>query len=136
MRPNVIVMGVAVWQKFRQHPKVISAVYAMGGNAATGGTASKQQVAALFEVEEVIVGEIALENARLRAERVAQFVKNHMGDDWRREFNGQVHTPESLSAIILAHLIREAEPQIGPIPSAVISQARRRSSSGAPIRLP
>ena len=33
-----------------------------------------------------------------------------MGDEWRREINGQTHTPESVSAIILAHVVREAEP--------------------------
>ncbi len=90
-----------------------------------------------FDEHEVIVGEIALENARVHADRVVQFVKSHMGDDWKREINGKVHTPESLSAIILAHLVREAEPQIGQIPSAVItvpayfSEKRRRSTQQA-----
>lgn len=90
-----------------------------------------------FDDDEVIVGDIALENARVHADRVVQFVKSHMGDDWKREINGEVHTPESLSAIILAHLVREAEPQIGQIHSAVItvpaffSEKRRRSTQQA-----
>jgi molecular chaperone DnaK len=90
-----------------------------------------------FDDTEVIVGDIALENAKLRPDRVVQFVKNHMGDDWRREIDGQVHTPESVSAIILAHLVREAEAQIGAIPSAVItvpayfSEKRRRATQQA-----
>src|SRR4051812_42767722 len=67
-----------------------------------------------FDDEEVIVGDIALEHAQVRADRVVQFIKNQMGEDWRRRINGQDHPPESLSAIILAHLLREAEPQIGP----------------------
>jgi molecular chaperone DnaK len=90
-----------------------------------------------FDDHEVIVGDIALENAKVRADRVVQFVKSHMGDDWRREINGRIHTPESLSAIILAHLVREAEPQIGRIPSAVITvpayftEKRRRATQQA-----
>ncbi len=90
-----------------------------------------------FDESEVIVGEIALENAKLHADRVVQFVKSHMGDDWRKEIGGRVHTPESLSSIILAHLVREAEPQIGPVPSAVITvpayftEKRRRATQQA-----
>ena len=90
-----------------------------------------------FDDDEIIVGDIALQQAKLRADRVAQFIKVHMGDDWKREFRGEVHTPESLSAIILAHLVREAEPQIGPINSAVITvpafftEKRRRATQQA-----
>lgn len=90
-----------------------------------------------FDDDEVIVGDIALQQARLRADRCVQFIKVHMGDDWKQEFGGQVHTPESLSAIILAHLVREAEPQIGPVKSAVITvpayftEKRRRATQQA-----
>jgi molecular chaperone DnaK len=90
-----------------------------------------------FDESEVIVGDIALENAKIHADRVVQFVKCHMGDDWRKEIGGRIHTPESLSAMILAHLVRESEPQIGAIPSAVItvpayfSEKRRRATQQA-----
>lgn len=90
-----------------------------------------------FDDAEVIVGDIALQQSKLRADRVVQFVKIHMGEDWRREIGGTIHTPESLSALILAHLIREAEPQIGAIPSAVITvpayftEKRRRATQQA-----
>lgn len=90
-----------------------------------------------FEDEEVIVGDIALQNAKVRADRVVQFIKVHMGDEWNREIQGRSHTPESLSAMILAHLVREAEPQIGPIRSAVITvpafftEKRRRATQQA-----
>lgn len=90
-----------------------------------------------FDEQDVIVGDIALQQAKLHSERIVQFIKIHMGDEWKREFNGQVHTPESLSGIILAHLIREAEPQIGPVPSAVITvpayftEKRRRATQQA-----
>jgi molecular chaperone DnaK len=90
-----------------------------------------------FDDSEVVVGEIAQEQALTRADRVVQFIKVHMGDEWRREINGRVHTPESISAIILAHLVREAEAQIGPISQAVITvpayftEKRRRATQQA-----
>lgn len=90
-----------------------------------------------FDEDEIIVGEVALSQAKLAADRVAQFVKVHMGDNWRREYNGKIHTPESISALILGQLIREATPQIGPIKSAVITvpayftERRRRATQQA-----
>ena len=90
-----------------------------------------------FDDDEVIVGDIALQQARMHPERVVQFIKVHIGDDWSRKFNGIDHTPESISAIILAHLLREAEPQIGPVTSAVITvpafftEKRRRATQQA-----
>lgn len=90
-----------------------------------------------FGDDEIIVGELALQQAKLDADRVAQFIKVHMGDDWRKEYGKHVHTPESLSAIILGYLVREAEPQIGPIRKAVITvpayftEKRRRATQQA-----
>ncbi|MDA1012916.1 MAG: Hsp70 family protein [Planctomycetota bacterium] len=90
-----------------------------------------------FDDDEVIVGDFALQQAKLRADRIVQFVKVHMGDDWKFTIDGQVHTPESISAMILAHLIREAEFQLGKIDSAVITvpayftEKRRRATQQA-----
>jgi len=57
MRPNVLVLGQAVWSKLRTHPKVTAAVYPNGGNATGGGSAiAKQALADLFEMDEVLVG--------------------------------------------------------------------------------
>ena len=65
MRPNVLWMGQAVWTKFRSHPKVTAAIMAMGGNASVGGTlVSREAVAALFELDEVIVGRSFLNSAK------------------------------------------------------------------------
>lgn len=91
----------------------------------------------LFDEDEVIVGDIALEQAPLHPDRVVQFVKTNMGDEWRFQVNDETHTPESISGIILAHLVREAEPQIGQIESAVITvpayftEKRRRATEQA-----
>lgn len=58
VRPNVLVMGQAVWSKLRTHPKVTAAVYPTGGNATGGGSAvARQALADLFELEEVLVGQ-------------------------------------------------------------------------------
>jgi len=90
-----------------------------------------------FDEEEIIVGEMAVSQMSTDAARVAQFVKVHMGETWRQKFNGVEHTPESLSALIITHLLNEAEPQIGPIPSAVITvpaafnERRRRATQQA-----
>lgn len=53
MRPNKLVFGQAAWSVFRSHPRVVQAVF---GTAQNGGIASRQAVADLFEVDEVLVG--------------------------------------------------------------------------------
>lgn len=90
-----------------------------------------------FDEQSIIVGDTALELAKQNGSRAVQFVKLHMGDDWRFQVDGQTHSPESLSAIILAHLIRESEPQIGASRQAVITvpawftERRRRATEQA-----
>jgi len=65
MRPNVLWMGQATWTKFRSHPKVTAAIFAMGGNATGGGSVvSREAVAALFELDEVVVGKSFLNSAK------------------------------------------------------------------------
>lgn len=88
-----------------------------------------------FDDDEILVGDMALEQSVVSPDRVAQFVKIHMGDDWKREYLGHSYTPESLSAIILAHMVREAEKQnFGRIRRAVITvpaffnEKRRRAT--------
>jgi hypothetical protein len=64
VRPNRLVMGQQVFTKLRQHPKVLAAVFAMGGNAATGGVASRQAIADLLELEDLIVGQSFVNTAK------------------------------------------------------------------------
>jgi hypothetical protein len=54
MRPNVMVLGRAVYTKLMQHPKLVKAFF---GNSGDSGKVSKQFLAELFEMDEVIVGE-------------------------------------------------------------------------------
>ena len=64
MKPNTLVLGSQVWFQLRRHPKVISAVFALGGNAATGGIASLQAVADLFEVDRILIGRAFINTAK------------------------------------------------------------------------
>jgi molecular chaperone DnaK len=74
-----------------------------------------------FDDEEIHIGDIALMNAKTDAERVVQFIKVRMGTNWRKTFQGDVHSPESISAIILKHLLLMAKPEIGLSQKAVIT---------------
>lgn len=57
IRPNIAVFGQATWSALRQHPKVTAALYPGGGNASAGATmASRQALADLLELDEIIVG--------------------------------------------------------------------------------
>ncbi|WP_020403746.1 major capsid protein [Gracilimonas tropica] len=61
MRPNKAVIGQAAWTKLRQHPDIVKAVH---GNSGDKGLATREQVAELFELEEIIVGEGWVNNAK------------------------------------------------------------------------
>lgn len=57
MRPNTVIFGADSWRSFRVHPQVLDAV--KGSNrhqTAGGGIAMREDVAALFEVDKVLVG--------------------------------------------------------------------------------
>ena len=54
LRPNRLVFGKSAWGKLRAHPKLVKAVYPSGNGE---GMATRQQVADLFEVQEILVGE-------------------------------------------------------------------------------
>lgn len=54
IRPNVAIFGRATFSKLRMHPKVVQAVNSTNQGA---GVVSRQQIADLLELEEVVVGE-------------------------------------------------------------------------------
>lgn len=54
VRPNVLVMPVPVWNALSAHPRVIAAITPAGK---TDGFATRQQLAALLEVNEIMVGQ-------------------------------------------------------------------------------
>lgn len=57
MRANILVFGVDTWLKFRQLPEILDAVKATTRyQGSPGGLATASEVAALFEVEQVLIG--------------------------------------------------------------------------------
>lgn len=56
MRPNVLIMGRAVWTQLSQHPAILTAAFG-GVNPQGDAIASRQRLADILEVEKVIVGE-------------------------------------------------------------------------------
>ena len=53
MTPNLLVFGRQVFNKLRQHPEIVKATH---GNSGDSGIASRQAMAELFEVDEILVG--------------------------------------------------------------------------------
>lgn len=57
VRPNVLILGQATWTAMRQHPKLTAAAFPGGGNATGGGAVlQREALAALLEIDEVIIG--------------------------------------------------------------------------------
>ncbi|HAE40566.1 MAG TPA: phage capsid protein, partial [Candidatus Riflebacteria bacterium] len=61
MRANVPVFGRLVFSKIIRHPKVLKAIH---GNSGDSGIATRRQIAELFELEDVLVGEAFLNTAK------------------------------------------------------------------------
>lgn len=61
VRPNQLVIGQQAWTRFRAHPKIVAAVM---GTGVRDGNASRQAVAELFELDEVIVGASRMNSAK------------------------------------------------------------------------
>lgn len=54
MRPNIAVFNQEGWTSFRRHPEIVEAVL---GTAGSKGLVSRQAVADLFELDEIVVGQ-------------------------------------------------------------------------------
>ncbi|MFZ6687511.1 phage capsid protein [Undibacterium sp. SXout11W] len=61
VRPNKLVLGRAGWTSLRQHPKVVQAVYKSQQGA---GTVSREQLAELLELDEILIGSAFINTAR------------------------------------------------------------------------
>lgn len=60
-RPNVLTFGRVTWTKLRQHPRMVTAIL---GNQVNAGAVTREQVAAFFEVDQVLVGAGFVNTAR------------------------------------------------------------------------
>jgi hypothetical protein len=61
MRPNIMTIGRAAFSTLVRHPKIVKAVL---GNSGDSGIARRRDLAELFELEDVLVGEAFLNTAR------------------------------------------------------------------------
>lgn len=77
--------------------------------------------AVFFDDEDVVVGQFALQQSKAMADRLVQYIKEQIGQRWRKTFQGIEHTPETISAIIVGELLKRAATRIGPTDSAVIT---------------
>jgi len=67
VRPNRMVIGQKAWTALRTHPKIVKAAH---GNAGDSGVASRQIVAELLELDEIIVGKSRI-NTNKKGEELA-----------------------------------------------------------------
>ena len=56
MRPNKLILGQSVWTVLRQHPRIIEAIKGTGAGLGAQGMVSRQQLADLLELQDVMVG--------------------------------------------------------------------------------
>lgn len=89
VRPNVLVLGQATWNKLSQHPKIVEAVF---GTGAKTGIVKREAVADLFELDEILVGQgwvntakkgQAASLARVWGKHALLFNRNNLADNNR-----------------------------------------------------
>ncbi len=87
------------------------------------GDRTTPSVVAFTDDEERLVGKPAKNQAIQNPERTIASIKRHMGeDDYTVEIEGEEHTPEEISAMILGKIKRDAEEYLGDeVEKAVIT---------------
>lgn len=89
MRPNVMVMGRAVYSVLARHPKIVKAY---NGSAGDSGIVPRNFLADLFELDELLVGEAWLNTAhkgqpialsRVWGKHIAVLCRNSLADSQR-----------------------------------------------------
>lgn len=89
--------------------------------ASSGGTTTPS-VAAFTRNGERLVGEAARRQAVTNTERTISSVKRHMGTKWSVRIDGTEYNPQTISAMILMQLKKDAEDFLGePVTEAVIT---------------
>jgi hypothetical protein len=61
MRPNIMTIGRLAWSVLQRHPEILKAVYRNLGNS---GIATAEEVARVFELDEIIVGEAWMDSSK------------------------------------------------------------------------
>lgn len=88
----------------------------------SGGGQTTPSVVAFSKTGERLVGEAARRQAVTNTERTISSVKRHMGTDWSVSIDGKEYKPQTISAMILMQLKKEAEDFLGEeVTEAVIT---------------
>lgn len=86
------------------------------------GSRTTPSVVAFTKNGERLVGEVASRQAVTNAERTVSSVKRHMGTEWSIRIDGKDYKPQTISAMILMQLKKDAEDFLGEtVTEAVIT---------------
>ena len=86
------------------------------------GGRTTPSVVAFSKAGERLVGDIARRQAATNPDRTISSVKRHMGTDWSTVIDGKEYKPQTISAMILMQLKKDAEEFLGePATEAVIT---------------
>ncbi len=86
------------------------------------GSRTTPSVVAFTKSGERLVGESARRQAVTNPDRTISSIKRHMGDNWSVRIDGNEYKPQTISAMILMQLKKDAEEFIGePVTEAVIT---------------
>lgn len=89
---------------------------------ASSGAMTTPSVVAFSKAGERIVGDAARRQAVTNTDRTISSVKRHMGTSWSIRIDGKEYKPQTISAMILMQLKKDAESFIGePVTEAVIT---------------
>ncbi len=81
----------------------------------SGGSRTTPSVVAFTKTGERLIGETAKRQTATNPDRTISSVKRHMGTDWVTRIDGKEYKPQTISALILMQLKKDAEDFLGEV---------------------